>query len=98
MNDDRLRDAFGELRRQEAARMPRFEQLWKWRPPRRRFPVASLAFAVLVLITGTFVVLHRAQPAQRPAITEWRAPTDFLLNTPGRELIDSVPDLKGTIR
>jgi type VI protein secretion system component VasF len=97
VNDDRLHDAFTELRRHESARAPRFERLWRERPPqRRRLPIASLAFVVLVLIAGAFVTF-RHQP-QRPTIAEWHAPTDFLLNTPGHELIHSVPDLKGTIR
>lgn len=97
MKDDRLHNAFAELRRQETDGAPRFERLWQARPPqRRRLPVASLAFVVLLLIVGAFVALH--EPPQRPSITEWHAPTDFLLDTPGNELIHSVPDLKGTIR
>jgi|GEM_PF-3913187 len=33
-------------------------------------------------------------------IAEWRAPTDFLLHTPGRELLTTVPSIpsKGVLR
>lgn len=95
MNDDRLRDAFAQLRRSDTAAAPRFEQLWRSRmvPPHRR-PV-GVAFAILLLIAiVTAAVLHRPRQP-RPAISAWRAPTDFLLKTPGQELLRSVPDLKG---
>jgi hypothetical protein len=100
MNDDRLHDAFAELRRHETAHAPRFDALWRSRlAPARRLPMASLAFAMLLLITAAFMVLRQMnKPPQAPPITAWRAPTDFLLQTPGRELIHSIPDLKGTIR
>jgi hypothetical protein len=91
-----LQEAFAELRRQESTGAPRFEQLWRPRSPRRRAPIASLAFATLILIVAVFLTL-RPHP-QRPSITAWRPPTDFLLNTPGRELIHNLPDLKGTVR
>lgn len=99
MNDDRLHDAFAELRHQETAHAPRFDALWRSRPaPARRLPMASLAVAMLLLITATFIVLRQMNKPQQPPITAWHAPTDFLLQTPGRELIHSLPDLKGTIR
>jgi hypothetical protein len=91
MNDDRLRDAFAELRRTETARVPAF------RPAlgrRGRRPYIQLAFAVVLLIVLAVVMIPRRPP--RPSISAWRAPTDFLLQTPGRELLNSVPDLKGT--
>lgn len=31
--------------------------------------------------------------AANPKLTDWRSPTDFLLDTPGRELLDTIPDI-----
>jgi hypothetical protein len=90
MNDDQLRDAFAELRRVEQSRVPAFSME---RPRRRRYAL-QLAFAALVLIIAAVFMLPRRPPA--PSISVWRAPTDFLLQTPGRELLTSTPDLKGT--
>ncbi len=99
MNDHRLRHAFDELRRHESAHAPQFDHLWRSRPARRTMvPAVSAAFALLILITATFVALRHAQRSPAPPISTWRAPTDFLLNTPGRELIHSVPDLKGNLQ
>ena len=89
MNDDQLREAFAELRRAEAAHVPRFVA------GRRRRPYTALAFAAVVLLIVLIVaIIPRRPPA--PSITTWKAPTDFLLQTPGHELLQSVPDLKGT--
>jgi hypothetical protein len=89
MNDDQLRDAFAELRRAETARVPAFRIR-----DRRPKPYLRLAFAALLLIVLAVVMIPRRPP--QPSISAWRAPTDFLLQTPGRELLSSVPDLKGT--
>ena len=89
MNDDHLRDAFAELRNAEAANVPRFAAR-----ARRRRPFASLAFAIVAIIVLAIVMIPRRPPA--PSITRWKAPTDFLLQTPGSELLSSTPDLKGT--
>ncbi|PYQ61804.1 MAG: hypothetical protein DMF58_03640 [Acidobacteria bacterium] len=99
MNDDRLHDAFKELRRAETAHVPSFKRLWDVEPAlsrlRSRLRVGStFAFAVVLLIVLAVAIIPRRPAA--PSISTWRAPTDFLLQTPGRELLDSVPDLKGT--
>jgi hypothetical protein len=36
---------------------------------------------------------HRDQGSQVASITKWKSPTDFLLQTPGSELLRTVPDL-----
>ena len=89
MNDDQLRNAFVELRRVEAARVPSFQLPGR----RRRRPYTQFAFAVVLLIVLAVVMIPRHPP--QPSLSAWRAPTDFLLQTPGRELLQSVPDLKG---
>ena len=95
MNDEQLRDAFSELQRAEAARAPRFERMWRRRSAQRRFSFAFV-FVTLLMIVLTVAVVRR--PVPQPSISEWHAPTDFLLRTPGRQLLDSVPDLKGNLQ
>ena len=92
MNDDRLKNAFAELRRAEMAHVPAFRVARQARLP----VLHRLAFAwiVLLIVIGVAIIPRHRQP--RPSITEWRAPTDFLLQTPGRELLNTIPDLKGT--
>jgi len=99
MNDDRLHAAFTELRRQETAHVPPFNRLWgaaalRGDGRRGRRPSTRLAFALLILIVLAVIIRHHSTP--QISITEWRAPTDFLLKTPGQELLTSVPNLKGT--
>ena len=91
MTDDRLRSAFAELRRVEAAQLPPLK-----RPSirQRRWPSFRLAFAIVLLLVLVISIIPRRSP--QPSITSWRAPTDFLLKTPGQELLSTVPDLKGT--
>ena len=87
-----LQEAFDALRQQEAASAPRFDRMWRARAPRSLTP--RLAFAAMLLITVAVLVFQPQKP--QPSITAWKAPTDFLLQTPGRELLTSVPDLKGS--
>jgi hypothetical protein len=93
MNDDLLRQAFAELRRVEGEQAPKFV-VPALRVRDRLKPVLRLAFAALLLI---IVVLSFRRPPE-PSISAWKAPTDFLLATPGRELLQSTPDLKGIRR
>jgi hypothetical protein len=94
MNDDRLRAAFAELRRVEMAGIPRYAAPALSRRTSRLRVGSAFAFAVMIVIVLAMVMIPRRPP--QPSISAWRAPTDFLLKTPGRELLDSVPDLKGT--
>lgn len=94
MNDDELRQRFHELREQERVLTPRF------RAEQRRVLWPRFAFAaLLVLIVTTSVrVPHEEDfaPADRLAaqsIAAWHAPTDALLQTPGRELLSDLPDI-----
>jgi hypothetical protein len=85
-----LRDAFETLRQQEAASVPRFDRMWHARPARSFTP--RLAFAAMVLIIVAVLALRPEKP--QPSITAWKAPTDFLLQTPGRELLQSTPEFE----
>jgi hypothetical protein len=85
-----LREAFETLRQQEAGSAPRFDRMWHARAPRSFTP--RLAFAAMVLIIVAVLALRPEKP--QPSITAWKAPTDFLLQTPGRELLQSTPEFE----
>ncbi len=95
--DPELRRWFTALRREEAQAAPPFRRVWAaaraGRRPRRRvrFAVAAVALALLALLW------LRPGPAPEsgtsPSIAQWRSPTRFLLATPGRELLSTVPAL-----
>jgi len=77
------------------------------RPAGRLVPALGLAAALVAVVGGTLLwrspelpgrVSHVPAPAPAgvlspasPALADWRAPTDFLLDTPGRALLDTVP-------
>jgi hypothetical protein len=98
-----LRDAFASLREDDAASAPPFEavvaaaQAHAKAPAdrRRASPVPSLVWplATAALVAAVITVVRRPE---RPlpslaSIERWTAPTDFLLETPGREFLGSVP-------
>lgn len=105
MTDDRdLRENFDALRREDAGAAPAFDPIWDAAARRRssrRFTAASgralWAAASVVVIAGAAILYRGASPPEAAsedvarAFAEWRAPTDFLLRTPGRELLETVP-------
>jgi len=99
-DDDRdLRERFAALRREEEAGAPAIEGLvarararTRGEALRIRRPVLVLATAAAVLLVIALLDLHKPpRPFPVPSITEWRSPTDFLLQTPGREVLESLP-------
>ena len=100
MNDDdgTLRELFAQLKEEDRARTPSF------RPPAMR-PVPRRRSMVRVALAAASVVVAivLARPDQTPRIaarqlvdlraSAWRSPTDFLLITPGSELLRSVPSV-----
>jgi len=103
--DDRdLRARFAALRRQEEVHAPGFHALAS--PPQPVLTRANpgrkgwLVFAACLAASIASVLwwqrpIHE-RPAHRPAaptvsVTAWTAPTQFLLNTPGGEMLRSVP-------
>jgi len=100
-NDQDLRDRFAALRRQEEPQAPGFTS----RPASSRKPVrprspgtllAAAAFLLAIAAAGLWLrtASHRPQPEPgKPvaSIADWKPPTDFLLDTPGRQLLATVP-------
>ena len=105
MTDDRqLRELFESARRRDEASAPPFrEALRRDRPGERavRIPLAArlAAIAIVLAIIGLLAVSGRlARPTIVPPVTgellsspRWSGPTDFLLATPGGDLLRSTP-------
>jgi hypothetical protein len=97
--DQELRERFAALRRDDAKRTPDFERMLRRSRHRASSRLGGLVAASCLLLAAVaasvFQISHdRARPAPNaftPSLANWRAPTDFLLNTPGRELMHTVP-------
>jgi hypothetical protein len=97
-SDDMLRRRFAVLRREEERHAPEFATLWKAQTGARRRKVrwvAASACALIALLALFWIRSAQRRPDDKTvaSITEWKAPTDFLLETPGRELLRAVPEI-----
>jgi len=104
MNDDLdLRQRFEELREEERRGVPPFRTLRRSRPDRSARRWALMAVALLLLIVSlsaaVFSIRWRRvaftsddRMAAR-TIADWHPPTEFLLRTPGSELLTSMPSI-----
>jgi hypothetical protein len=98
LQDSALRKRFASLREAEQHHIPAFASLWGGRSRVQRSKGLWLAAAACALIVVAAILLL---PSERPnrnevsmvEITEWKAPTDFLLETPGREILQTVPEI-----
>ncbi|HEV8658877.1 MAG TPA: hypothetical protein VGS96_09610 [Thermoanaerobaculia bacterium] len=93
MNDDDLRTAFAQLRESESKDVPPFLSGVPVPSPARHNLRLAFVAALLVLLVAVGYFGRKREVMTTTSISTWRAPTDFLLRTPGRELIDSVPQL-----
>lgn len=102
--ENRFRELFDSARRRDEASAPRFQQvLRRERPTERavRIPLAArvAAIAIALALIGLLAVSRRvAGPTVVPPVTgellssaRWSGPTDFLLATPGGDLLRSTP-------
>jgi hypothetical protein len=96
--DDRdLYEAFQALRREEEAGVPRFALPAV--AAHGRYPLAvATACLIAVLAAALWLMPGHHARSGRPeraaaSITSWTPPTDFLLKTPGRELVEGVPSI-----
>ena len=105
MTDDRdraLHELFGALRGEAAAGAPEFRDALagvarrRERVRRARRRVAGITAVVAATALGLMIVAWPITGGKRVALvdlatTRWEAPTDFLLRTPGAELLRTVP-------
>jgi hypothetical protein len=96
-DDERLRDRFRAADRAQRAQAPPFADLLRReRPvrPRRFLVLAAAASILLAAIVADFLRESRPAPP-RPdpfySSARWKGPTDFLLETPGDELLHAIP-------
>jgi len=103
-NDRELRERFAALRRQDQERAGEYATFLR-RAPRRatstratstRAWAASGATVSLVLaLFAAWLFVGRsariASGGRQASITEWKSSTDFLLRTPGEEVLRNVP-------
>ena len=105
MNESQLRRLFHQLREEETIQRPsprlrgeelalsdaeRSEAESKGAPKGR---MRGWAIAFLALIAIAIGVIHHRRPPVTESIVTWKAPTDFLLRTPGSELLSTVPQI-----
>ncbi len=101
-----LRERFTQLRNEERLAVPRFHL----EPPRQRHVawrwIAATVIVLLAVVTGIAIRSRptRFSESDRAAVrsvADWHPPTDFLLRTPGSEILlttPRIPDLKGIER
>ncbi len=100
MNDDdrELREMFARLRRQDHARVPPF-RLPAARPVSPwAMPMKVAAAAAVILVAVVLAIPdsgERQPPVQLVDLGDaaWHSPTDFLLITPGSELLRTMPPI-----
>lgn len=97
-NDEDLRAAFGRLAREDATAIPRFDLRGHAAVRATRIGARWYAVGGALAFAGATVVfvVSRGQtdsPVATPDVV-WRAPSDFLLATPGRELLRTVPAIE----
>ena len=102
-DDPDLREIFARLRQEDERAAPPFQRLWRAGvrrdamalPVRPRWilatAIAAIAAVVLMVSRGTPRV--NVPDESTVSVSTWRAPTDFLLQTPGRDLLTTVPRL-----
>lgn len=108
--DSDLRERFAQLRAEERRGIPRFdsEPRGRKRHVAWRLIAATVALLLVVIMTVTTISI-RSHPttfsdsdrAVVRSVADWHPPTDFLLRTPGSEMLTTtprIPDLKGIPR
>lgn len=113
MDDSDLRKLFQEAREADEAFAPDFERIRRRGAEGQAtsrhlswgliaLPAAAalaVGLGLLVAGRGSDMLSREAVPSEVSALTldEWTAPTDFLLETPGRELLGSFPPIGASI-
>lgn len=103
-NDDRnLRDRFAALRADDERLAPDFRRAFMGPAPPRRARYRGLALSGLAALVALAFFFGRYggdrapdhSAVVEPSISRWRSPTDFLLETPGRQLLQALPAVGG---
>jgi hypothetical protein len=102
-----LRERFAQLRAEERRGIPQFDAEPLGRKGHVTWRVIAATVALLLVVIMTIRIRSHATTfsdsdrAVVRSVAEWHPPTDFLLRTPGREMLTTtphIPDLKGIPR
>jgi len=95
--DSDLRAHFADLREEDRSAAPPFgfaaaaEAAFSRR--RSSLRIALAALPVLAIVVTLAVRTHRSTGAATRALAAWSSPTAFLLETPGKQLLNQTPKL-----
>lgn len=98
-NDRDLRELFAGLRREDRAHAGDFSIFLQRARPRassiRLFAwvAAGMAVTIAVVVMSMPRSERRGIGSPEISITEWKSSTDFLLSTPGLELLRTIPSI-----
>lgn len=105
--DEKIRQWFHELKRGDEKLAPSF--VCDWEAARSHvgdrsqfFPFSAAAVAVMLVFLAAFswILVRQSARPESPinswnstSILHWQAPTDFLLQTPGNQLLRTAPQI-----
>jgi hypothetical protein len=98
--DEDLKRQFAGLRAHDRQRTPSFDAMLAARPTIRHVPLRLAAAIALLVAAGTVtavLVNGRATRFQPVALASWQSPTAFLLQTPGTDLLSTVPSVTASV-
>ena len=103
-DDQRIKKFFHLIKEENRRVTPSFLKDWEIASSKvgRRTSLLKIAAAwtVLIMFGITALILWNeriVKTRQYVSISEWQAPTDFLLKTPGAEWLKTVPKLGGSL-
>ena len=95
--DSRLRTQFANLREEDRSTAPPFDRTAAAAPALSRrssfVRIALTAVPVLAIAVMLAVRPHRSTDAVPRKLAAWSSPTAFLLETPGKQLLNQTPRL-----
>jgi hypothetical protein len=97
-SDRELRESFARLREDERPGAGSFRvpvRAARSARPRLLVPLllSSVALMSVVVLRALSERVDRSPPRPVPPVSSWEAPTDFLLETPGRDLLRAIPPI-----
>lgn len=104
MNEKDLRERFAQLRAEERGGIPAYAVRTRSRKRRVAWQLIAAPAVLLIIVILIFAVRPRpttfsdSDRAVARSVAAWHPPTDFLLRTPGSEMLTTtprIPDLKG---
>jgi hypothetical protein len=97
--DSRLRAHFANLREEDRIAAPPFDPTaaraaaLSRRAPSLRIALAAIPVLAIAIAVALAVRTHRSTDAVPRELAAWSSPTAFLLETPGKQLLNQTPRL-----